>query len=140
MGTKITTTIDLSGPFFTKDIRRTMRSNIEDLVAAIAEEAETDVSAQLAAGEAGRALISAGVQPARLSSHVIGRVRSIGGKDWHRTAVVSINNTGFTKKQGTALMAAASVVEGKTHAFRRTTARLRKSRAVNQAELLKGLI
>lgn len=133
----IATTIDLSGPFFRKDPTKTFRQNIRVLMDAIAAEGEEDVKAQLRAGNAGR-------KPIRrlgdhTSDHVIGRTRSLKGKRWAVTAVVSVNNSGYSRAQGVSLMAAASSVESRTHAFRRTAARLRKARAVNSVELTKGM-
>ena len=135
--TPITTTIDLSGPFFTKDPRRTFLQNVRDLMDVIAREGEADVKAQLRQGEPARAPLSAGLSPARVSGHVRGRVSSLSGRRWAYTAVVSVNNSGLSKKQGIALMAAAAVVERRTGAFKRTGTRLRK--AVKRADLTKGL-
>ena len=136
--TPITTTIDLSGPFFRKDPRKTFRQNAREMLARVAEEAEADVKAQLQQGESARAPMR-GIHPVRVSGHVIGRVKSLKGKAWALTAVVSVNNSGFTKRQGTTLMASAAVLERRTHAFRRTTSRLRRSKKANMTELLKGL-
>jgi hypothetical protein len=109
-------------------------------MAAVAAEGEADAKAQMASGQGGRYRIqAAGVTPGRVSGHVVGRVQSLTGKPWAVTAVVSVNNRGYSKKQGTSLMAAAATVEAETHAFRTTKSRLRKARAVNQAELLKGI-
>lgn len=136
--TKITTSIDLSGPFFQRDPAKTFRQNVRRLMDAVAAEGEADVKAQLQQGEGSRAPMR-GISPTRVSAHVIGRTRSMTGKRWAVTAVVSVNNSGFSKRQGTTLMAAASLLEGRSRVFRRTAARLRKARAVNQAELLKGI-
>lgn len=137
--TPITTVIDTSGPFFSRDSAKTFRANVRDLMDATAALGEADVKAQLKQGEPGRRLISAGVMPARVSGHVIGRTRNLKGKKWQVTAVVSVNNTGFTKRQGIALMASASVLERRVHAFRRMASRLRRQRKLIQADLLKGL-
>ena len=139
MATKIATTIDMSGPFFRQNPGKTFRQNIRVMMAAVAAEGQADVDAQLRAGEASRQPISAGVQPARVSAHAVGRVRSLTGKQWAVTAVVSVNNTGLSRQQGVALMASASVLERREHAFRRTASRLRRARAVNTVELLKGI-
>ena len=130
----------LTGPFFTKDPRLTFRQNARVMLAAIADEGETDVKVQMEAGESGRKPISTRVTPNRVAGHVVGRVKGMSGKPWAVTAVVSVNNSGFTKAQGKALMAAASRVEGEVHAFRKTTNRLKRSRKINAAELLKGLV
>lgn len=135
--TPIATTIDLSGPFFKVDPVKTFRANVQTLMEAVAKEGEGDVKAQLRAGNGSRKPIAA--LGGHVSDHVVGRVRSLSGKRWQVTAVVSVNNSGLTAKGGISLMAAASEVERQTKAFRRTTARLRKARALNTAELLKGL-
>lgn len=137
--TRIKTTIDLSGPFFSRDPRKTFRENVRVLMDAVAAEGERDVRSALQSGEGRRRPVSAGVLPARVSAHAIGRTSSISGKRWAVTAVVSVRNRGMSKRQGTALMAAAASLERRFHPFRRTTSRLRKSRAVNQAELSRGL-
>lgn len=139
MGRGLITSIDMSGPFFTNDPRKTFRQNARVMLKAVSEEGEADVRLQMRSGESGRATISSKVTPDRVSGHVVGRVTALTGKPWQVTAVVSVNNTGMTKRQGTALMAAASRVEAQTHAFRRTTGRLRKAKKVNAAELLKGI-
>jgi len=135
-----TTSMVLTGPFFTKDPKLTFRQNARVMLAAIADEGEADVKVQMEAGESGRKPISTRVTPNRVAGHVVGRVKGMSGKPWAVTAVVSVNNSGFTKAQGKALMAAASRVEGEVHAFRKTTNRLKRSRKINAAELLKGLV
>jgi len=132
----VTTTIDLSGPFFRSDPSRTFRQNVRVMMDAVAAEGEADVKAQLRAGEGRRRPVRA---LGRVRVHVVGRTTSLAGKRWAVSAVVSPFNQGLTKRTGTALMAAASEIEGREHVFRKTTNRLRRSRAVNSAELLKGL-
>lgn len=136
---KLATTMNVKGPFFEHDPAKTFRQNIRVMLAAVAAEGRSDVIAQLEQGQAGRLPIGSGVEPERVSGHVVGRVASLGGKPWKVTAVVSVNNSGFTPKQGIALMAAGSVVERRTGAFKRTTGRIRRSKHVNVDELLKGI-
>lgn len=131
--------IDTSGPFFTKDPTKSFRGNIRDLMDAIAREGEGDVKVQLRQGENGRYPLGGGIRPGRVSGWIVGRTVNRIGRRWQVTAVVSVNNSGLTSEQGITLMAAASYLEGQLHVFRRTTSRLRRGRAVNQAELLKGL-
>ena len=131
------TSITKTGAFWTADIAKTMARNKKDLMDWIAAEGEKDVRGQLRAGEGSRYPIGSGVKPNRVSAHVRGRTRSIKGKEWKVTAIVSVNNSGFTKKQGIALMAAASWLESQVHAFRRTAGRLRRARP--KVDLLKGL-
>jgi hypothetical protein len=90
--TGITTTINNTGPFFTKDPAKTFRQNIRVMMAAIAAEGEADVKAQLAAGDAGRQPIS--LLGDHVSGHVIGRTASLAGRNWQVTAVISVNNSG----------------------------------------------
>lgn len=132
-------TIDMSGPFFTHDPAKTFRANARTMLAAVAEEGQKDVEAQLRVGQGGRYPLGGGIRPNRVSGHVVGRVTSLSGRKWALTAVVSVNNKGLSQKQGIKLMAAASYLEGQTHAFRRTTGHLRRARAVNRAELFKGI-
>lgn len=131
------TTISLKGPFFRADPAKSFRSNVRTMMAAVAAEGEADVKAQLRAGESSRYPLGMGM--GRVSRHVVGRTRSLTGKPWMVSAVVSVNNSGFSKAQGIKLMAAASYLEGTVHAFRKTKSRVSRSRKVNEAELLKGL-
>jgi hypothetical protein len=129
--------ISLKGPFFTKDPKKTFRQNVRVMMDALAREGEADARARMRVGENRREPIRA--LGDRVSDHVKGRTSSLSAKRWQVTATVSVSNREFSGAQGISLMAAASRVEAQTHAMRRTTARLRSSRAVNQAELLKGL-
>lgn len=137
--TKTATVISLEGPFFEKDPVKTFRQNVRVLMDNTAELGEADVKAKLRQGEP-RRLPMRGIQPERISGHVIGRTSNLAGKRWAVSAVVSVNKSGSSKRQGTTLMAAAATIERRDHVFRRTTARLRRARKLNQAELLKGLI
>jgi len=133
-----TTTIKFDGPFFTGDPAKTFRQNIRALMDVVAAEGEADVKAQMAVGASGRAPIRA-LPAQRVSDYVRGRTVSLTGKRWAVTAVVSVNNSGFSKREGISLMAAASRVEGQTGAFKRTTARLRRVAKQAEAVLLKGI-
>lgn len=136
--TKIATTISFEGPFFQRDPAKRFRQNVAKFMEQVAEVGESDVKAQLNAGMAGRSPISAGVSPSRVSAHVVGRTSNLNGKRWAVTAIVSVNNSGMSRRQGVALMAAASVLEGRYRAFRRTTNRLRKMEREAQ-KLLAGI-
>jgi hypothetical protein len=131
----IATTIKLDGPFFAPDRDRKFLANVHDLMAAIAEEGEADVRAQLQAGEGSRAPVR-GVQPARVSGHIRGRVVSLQGKPWRYNAVVSPDTSNLSRKQAIAVMAAASRLESRTGAFKRTASRIRK--AVASVDLTRG--
>jgi hypothetical protein len=134
---KVVTTIKMTGPFFEHDPKKTFRQNVRSMMDAISVEAERDVQAQMRVGEASRAPIS--LLGDRVADHVRSRTTNLAGHRWAVTAVVSVNNRNFGPSQGIALMAAAATVERDIGAFRKMTSRMRRARAVNQAELLKGL-
>jgi hypothetical protein len=136
---KYVTTINTKGAFFAKDPGLTFRDNIKKLMDELAAQGEADVKAQLRAGESGRFPLGGRIVPGRVSGHVHGRTHNLAGKRWEVTAIISVNNRGFTKAQGTKLMAAHGWLESQGHAFRRTAGRLRRARAVNMTELLKGI-
>ena len=130
------TSIRKDGPFFHGDPAKTFRENAHDLMLAVAREGAADVRGQLAAGNSSRRPI------ARLgdhvSDHVEGELRKRpSGPNYQVT--VFVRNRGLSVKDAVSLMAAASVVESKVHAFRKSKGRMARARAVNSAELLKGL-
>lgn len=133
----IVTSIHLDGPFFQKDPGQTLSANLRVMLEAVAAEGAADVQEQLHAGAASRAAIS--LLGDHVAEHVRGRVASLVGRDWWQHAVISVNNSGWSQHEGISLMAAASRVESEVHAFRKTASRLRSSRAVNIAELTKGI-
>ena len=135
----VVTTIHLDGPFFRKDPAKTFRQNVRTMMDAVAAEGAKDVVAQLAEGESRRRPVSGGVEPARVADHVVGRTHNLRGKPWQVTAVVSANRAGLGRPQAIALTAAASVLEGRIHAFRKTKGRIGRTRKTNMSELLKGI-
>ena len=132
--TKISSHIDFSGPFFTHDPSETFLANVEKMMAAVAAEGEADVVQQLRAGEGKRQPLSIG---GRVADNIHGRVR--GRTGWHRWAAISPYEPAHSKAEATAIYAAASKVETQTHAFRHTSTAIRKAKAVNVEELLKGI-
>jgi hypothetical protein len=143
----MTTTIDLSGPFFRADPARTFRQNVRVMMRAVAAEGESDVKAQMQA---------AGREGAAVRPYVRGRTSNLAGKPWAVSANVSVETSGLVKPAAVRIMAIAAGrhnartkagryigttlgVEGNTHAFRKTKNRIARSRKVNEAELLKGL-
>lgn len=134
----VVTTIDMSGPFFKSDPRKTFRQNVRVMMDAVAAEGEKDVKAQLEAGNAARAPIRR-LGTAHTSDHVVGRTKSLTGQRWAVTAVVSAHRPGLTRVQSISLRAAASSVESRLHPFRKTKNRIGRSRKTNMSELLKGI-
>lgn len=133
---KIVTTISLEGPLFTHDPAKTFQQNVEVLMAEVAKQGEEDVRAKMQQGEGGRDELSIG---GRVSERVRGRVESLSGKHWRRTAVVGPDRTGLDAKDAIALFAAASRIEGETRPFKRSLARMRRAKTVTAPELMRGL-
>lgn len=122
------TTIDLSGPFFQSDPRKRLGQNIEAMLEAIAAEGEADVKAQAAAHR----------DTGRFYEGIKGRVVSLSGKHWRRTAVVSQTNV-YPWPNGGQKQYRGGKLEARHGFFRKTKNRLNRSRAVNRAELTKGM-
>lgn len=122
------TTIDLSGPFFQYDPRKRLGENIQTMLEAVAEEGEQDVKAQ-AVGHQVTGTFYQGIR---------GRVVSRAGRHWRRTAVVSQTNV-YPWPSGGEKQYRGGKLEARYHWFRKTKTRLNRSRAVNTAELTKGM-
>ena len=130
--------VEYTGPLFTKDVRKTFRANARDLVTAIAEDGEGLVKAELTVGH--------GRLTGRYADAVEGRARSLAGKKWALTAVVSStrhlempNFRGF----GTFLESGA---RGKVQStfrglwvYKRVASLLRRRSKAARADLVKGL-
>jgi hypothetical protein len=134
----VVTTIKMGGPFFRKDPAKTFRQNVRVMMDAIAAEGEKDVKAQLEAGNA-RRLPIARLGDAHVSDHVVGRTKSLTGRRWAVTALVSANRPGLSRAQSISLRAAASSLETRGHAFRKTKNRIGRTRKTNMSELLKDI-
>lgn len=124
------TKVELDGPFFTRDVRKTVRQNIADFEETLAEYGEAKARAALE-GKRGSMPRWTGWSHER----IVGRTRSEmrrGGKAWQVTAVVSANTDGMSKADAIRTKAAASRYEARFGIFRRTTFAIRaKMRSVN---------
>lgn len=130
------TQIDLTGPFFEYDPVKTLSENVQTMMEAFAREGEAEAKL-LAAPHRKSGAFYDGIK---------GRVRSVAGKHWLRTAVVSETHVYDWKARGARgfqgraeAQYRGGKLEAKYHMFRTTATRLRRSRAVNQAELTKGM-
>jgi hypothetical protein len=126
--------VKLEGPFFERDVRRTVRANIRDLMDKLAAEAEADVKAQMDA--------RAGQMPhwtGHTRSRVVGRTQSLRGRRWEVSAVVSVNTDGMSRSDAIRTKAAGAQMEARFRMFRRTAAAMRRARAILSANLTKGL-
>ena len=131
--TRLITTIDVSGPFFTRDVTQTFRANVRAMLQAMAEEGAEDVRAQIEAHE-GDMPRSVGWSRTRVA------VRShFPWREGRGYSLLWTSTQGMGKKEAVRTMAAMSTIEGRWHPFRVTKNRLNKSKAVNYAELTKGL-
>lgn len=134
--TSFKTSITKDGPFFRHDPARTFRDNAHELMLAVVREGVADVVGQLRQGEAGRRPIAQIGD--RVADHVAGELRRAPTGPKY-SAAVFVRNRGYTKDEAISMMAAASVLEGRTHAFRKTAGRISRARGVNMAELTKGI-
>lgn len=133
---RIATTISYKGPFFERDVNKTLAENVRLMMEGIAREGEEDVKAQLEATAANRAPLSIG---GRVSERIEGRIHSLANAPWWQNAVISPSRSGLGAREAIALYAGASRVEGETGIIKRTTTRLRRAKAVQLAELTRGL-
>jgi len=126
--------VELSGPFFTRDPRQTVRQNIRRMMDALAAEMEGGVRTGMEA--------ASGSMPAWTGwtrDHVVGRTSSLSGRRWGLTAVVSANTAGMDRTGAIRTKAAAASIERRFHPFRRTTQRANRARAVLAANLTAGI-
>ena len=124
----VTTRISFSGPFFSKDPRKTVRSNIRDMLDGVADAMEQDVKGQIQ----GRSM------PHSIGwtlDHIRGRTESLSGKRWALSAVVSADSSGMDRRMAIRTKAAAASIERRWHPFRRTSRALRLAKA----DLARGL-
>lgn len=124
--------VELTGPFFTKDVTKTFRQNARVMLEAIAEEGEKAVKARAPYYTGDK-----GDPNAHIRDFIRGRVRSLTGKPWALTAVVSSLFHNYNTQNGRHY-GYGRKLERKTRFFRRGIATVRKQR--REAEkLLRGL-
>jgi hypothetical protein len=140
MPQRISMTVLPKGAWFERDPEKTFDANVEEMLAAIAEEGETELKAVLRSGAGSREPLSwsrkAGTG-ARVSGFVHGRVA--GNVPWHRWAAISPFDKANDDRRAIATYAAAAEIQRTTHAFSTVASRLRRSRAAQLAELTRGL-
>lgn len=124
--------VALEGPFFERDPAKTVRQNIRGLMEAIASEAEDDIRRQISSR---RMPHSTG----HSAAHVRGRTKSLSGKQWEVTAVVSMDTRGMDRREAVRTQAAMASIERRWRPFAKTRTNIRRSRAVISANLTKGL-
>ena len=133
--TRYRSSIALDGPFFRNDPGKTFRQNARAMMEAVAKEGAKDVTGRMGNGRS-RAPVSIG--GGTVADRVVPLV-AFNGQLGDVTAVVLVATKGLSRREAIAVRAAGSEVETQTHAFRQMTTRMRRARAINQAELLKGI-
>lgn len=138
MASKYGPSIKYSGPFFEKDVRKTFRANARDLVSAIAEDGERMVRDDLTPGH--------GRVTGRYADAVEGRAKSLSGKKWALTAVVSStrhlqmpNFRGYGTFLETGLRGKVQTAFRGYWVYKRVANALRRGSKAARADLVKGL-
>lgn len=125
-GSAVQTKVTATGPFFRGDPSKTYLGNVRRMLEEIAEEGEGLVKAQYPV------LTWAG------QSGVVGRVKSLSGRKWYQTAVISEQHV-YPWPGGGAKQYRGGKTEARQHMFADATRSLRSSRAVRAANLAKGI-
>lgn len=129
--------IDMSGPFFQKDVEKTLLENVQKMMEGLAQEGEDAARSNLLVNAGNRAPVR--MTGDRVADHVIGRTVSLSGRQWLTAAVVQVTNKGLDAATSRSVMAAGSVLEGSYHPIRKVATQIRRSRAVLTANLSEGL-
>lgn len=130
MAPRSPTTIDLTGPFFTKDVAKTLRQNADAMFAAVAAEGESDVKAQSVGFRHETGAFREGVR---------GRSARLDGAPFRSPGAVVSQTHVYRWARGGVRQYRGGKVEASRHMFRRTAGRLRRAKKLNVAELLRGL-
>ena len=127
MATRVRYDIDLSGPFFTKDVKKTVRENMRVALLETVTQGRDIVQQQLTPGH--------GYLTGRLSSHIQAANKSLSGQPWALSAVVrSTVNQVMPGHKGYAMK-----IEAKYHMFRNARAAMRRAGKLLRANYTKGL-
>lgn len=130
--------VELKGPFFTKDVRKVIRANALEMVRDLAEEGEAAVQQSLVPG--------GGRLTGDYAESIQGRTRSLQGKPWQVTAVVSATrhlempgHRGFGLFLETGVKGTRKTSFRGLGIFRRVGAKLRRSSRTRRHDLTRGL-
>lgn len=118
--------IDTSGPLFQKDVRKTVRQNMQTALMASATEGREIVQAQLSPGH--------GYLTGQLHDHIVATNKSISGQPWALSAVA---RSSLFQKLGSDSY--TSKIEAKYHMFRAARGAIRMLNKLIQADYTKGL-
>ena len=127
--------IELSGPFFVRDPRKTVRANIRLMLDGLSDELGEAVKGDIVSHQ--------GAMPNWTGwtlDHTYGYTTSPRtGKHWELWAAVATVSAGMDKKQAIRTKAAAATIEARWHPFRRGKSAVYRARALISANLTKGL-
>lgn len=130
--------VEYSGPLFEKDVKQTFRQNGRTMLLQIAEDGSDLVKQELASHR--------GSDAPHIADHIEGRVRSLKGKPWQLTSVVSSQlhmqlpgHKGYMTFLETSLKGGKPTSFRGIWAFRRVGNAIKRTRRVAAADLTKGL-
>lgn len=132
--------VEYSGPLFTVDVKKTFRQNARVMLLQIAEDGEQMVKAELA--------MHRGSVAPHISDHIEGRVKSLTGKPWALTSVVSSTihlqlpgHKGYAQflEDGHRGRSGIQTTFRGYFVFRRVGAAIKRTRRPAAANLVKGL-
>lgn len=126
------TSIELDGPFFTRQARLSYLANVRALMDEVAAIGEADIKAQIAS------IPPRGIRTGRTRQRYRGRTESLRGKRWQYNLVISPDTSGLSPAEAKAVMAAASAIEHRHRVVRRTKARLLRL-IRQQRDMTKGM-
>lgn len=133
-GAKVT----YSGPIFEKDVKKTFRQNARVMLLQVAEDGEQLVRSELSAHR--------GAEAPHISDHIEGRVKSLSGKPWQLTSVVTSQlhmtlpgHKGYMTFLETGMKGARQTTFRGLYVFRRVGSAIKRTRRAQQADLTKGL-
>jgi hypothetical protein len=129
--------VELEGPLFA-DPGKKMLANITEQAAQLRDAGAAQARRGYEAGSGGRAPISR--LGDRVADHVVGRTvarPSEGGRRWAAHGVIQVYNEGLSVQQGRSLMAAASILEGRTNTMRTIARQI--GQKLREIDLTKGL-
>lgn len=130
---RVRTTIDKSGPFFTKDPTKSFEQNARRMMDSMAAAAETEarsLAAPWSPGHSGSGDFEEGI---------VGRTHRLDGAPFKHPGMVVSQTHVYPWKNAGARQYRGGKLEASRHVFRLTGSRMRGTRKVNVAELLKDL-
>ena len=131
----VTSEVEVSGPFFTRDPRKTFYANLRDMLDKLAAEMETQVKAEISGHEAAMPYWTGYSR-----DHVVGYTTSKEtGKRWSTWAAVGSVTAGMDKKEAIRTKASAATIEARFHPYRNVKRNVYRMRALLTADLTKGL-